>query len=224
MTAILNIVLPILAIVCFLAVVIFAARALRARTRSMHQAYGVGQQELRQEMLVNFLRSFVALILGLVFLGLFGLAPDSTAGTEPNLPTSVTPEVVSSPTTALVLTPTMTIALSTIETSPTPLPTFTAPPPTATFALTATVALTTTSPVSPTTSGLPTATVNSGVGVYLRAEASTTAEQLEYLVDGTIVTLLPGRQTAEGFEWAQVRTAEGLEGWVVLEFLVVNQP
>jgi hypothetical protein len=222
MTAVLNIVLPILAVVCFLAVIIFAARAWRARTRSVHQAYGVGQQELRQEMLVNFLRSFVALILGLVFLGLFGLAPRSTAGNDPNLPTSVTPEVISSPTTALVLTPTMTIALPTIEPSPTiPLPT-----PTATFALTATVALTTTIPVSPspTASGLPTATVSSGVGVYLRAEASTTAEQLEYLVDGTVVTLLPGRQTAEGFEWAQVRTAEGLEGWVVLEFLVVNQP
>jgi hypothetical protein len=62
------------------------------------------------------------------------------------------------------------------------------------------------------------------VGVYLRAEPSTTAAELAYLVDGTVITLLPGRQTAEEFEWAQVRTAEGLEGWVVLEFLVVNQP
>jgi hypothetical protein len=220
MTAVLNIVLPILAIVCFLVVFIFAVRGLRARARSTHQAYGVGQQELRQEMLVNFLRSFVALILGLVFLGLFSLAPRSTAGTEPDLPTSVTPEALPSPTSSVVLTPTATIAIPTVEPTPQlPLPTATA-----TVSLTATVELTATLPVSPTTSGLPTATVSSGVGVYLRAEASTTAEQLGYLVDGTVVTLLPGRQTAEAFEWAQVRTAEGLEGWVVLEFLVVNQP
>jgi hypothetical protein len=222
MTAVLNIILPILALVCFLAVIVFAARGLRARGRSAHQAYGVGQQEARQLMLVNFLRSFVALILGLVFLGLFGLVPRSTAGTEPSLPTAVTPQATLelSPTSGLIFTPTMTIPLPTLEPSPTvPLPTATA-----TIPLTATVALTTTIPVSPTTSGLPTATVSSGVGVYLRAEPSTTAEQLEYLVDGTVVTLLPGRQTAEEFEWAQVRTAAGLEGWVALEFLLVNQP
>lgn len=219
MTAVLNIVLPILAIVCFLAAFIFLMRGLQARTRSMHQAYGVGQQESRQLMLVSFLRSFVALILALVFLGLFGLAPRQTAGTEPTLPNSITPEIgpLESPTTTLTLTPTMTIALPTLEPSPTlPLPTATA-----TIPLTATVAITSTISVSPTT-GLPTATVGSGVGVYLRAEPSTTAEQLEYLVDGTVVTLLPGRQTAEDLEWAQVRTAEGLEGWVALDFLVQN--
>lgn len=222
MTAVLNIILPILAIVCFLAVFVFAVRALRLRARSSHQAYGVGQQEARQLMFVNALRSFVALILGLVFLGLFGLAPRSTAGTEPSLPTSVTPEAAPEilPTAALILTPTMTIALPTLEPSPTiPLPTATA-----TIPLTATIALTATVPVSPTTSGLPAATVSSGVGVYLRAEPSTTAEQLEYLIDGSVVTLLPGRQTAEEFEWAQVRTAAGLEGWVALDFLVLNQP
>jgi len=222
MTAVLNIVLPILAIVCFLAVVIFAARGLRARGKSSHQAYGVGQQELRQVMLVNFLRSFIALILGLVFLGLFGLAPRSTVGTEPGLPTAITPEaaLTLSPTMAVVLTPTMTVAIPTVA----PSPTISLPTATATIPLTATVALTATVPISPTAPGLPTATVSSGVGVYLRAEPSTTAEQLEYLVDGTIVTLLPGRQTAEAFEWAEVRTAAGLEGWVALEFLVVNQP
>lgn len=219
MTAVLNIVLPILAIVCFIAAFIFLMRGLRARTRSMHQAYGVGQQESRHLMLVSFLRSFVALILALVFLGLFGLAPRQTAGTEPALPNAITPEIapIESPTTTLILTATTTIALPTLEPSPTiPLPTATA-----TLPLTATVAITGTVPLSPTT-GLPTAVVSSGVGVYLRAEPSTTAEQLEYLVDGTAVTLLPGRQTAEDLEWAQVRTVEGLEGWVALDFLIQN--
>jgi hypothetical protein len=172
-------------------------------------------------MLLNFLRSFIALILGLVFLGVFGLILRPVRGTATDLPAATPAEnVPPSPTTAVVATPSATTSLPTPNPSPSP----SLPTATATLSLTVTSTLTATVPLSPTAPGLPTATVSSGVGVYLRAEPGTTSEQLEYLVDGTVVTLLPGRQTAEGFEWAQVRTAAGLEGWVVLEFLVPNQP
>ncbi|MBX7253849.1 MAG: SH3 domain-containing protein, partial [Candidatus Promineofilum sp.] len=79
----------------------------------------------------------------------------------------------------------------------------------------ATAAATATTPVQ-------TATVSSGVGVWLRGAPSTTGEQLEWLLDGTVVTLLPGQQTADDLLWQQVRTEAGVEGWVARDFLTVE--
>jgi hypothetical protein len=33
---------------------------------------------------------------------------------------------------------------------------------------------------------------------------------------------MPGLQQADDFEWQQVRTAEGIEGWVATDFIVYN--
>jgi hypothetical protein len=78
-------------------------------------------------------------------------------------------------------------------------------------------------PTATATAAPQTATVSSGVGVWLRAAATTEAEQLEWILDGTVLTLLPGRQSAEGFEWQQVRTPAGNEGWVAVDFIVYDQ-
>ncbi len=64
-----------------------------------------------------------------------------------------------------------------------------------------------------------TATVSSGVGVWLRGAPSTTGEQLEWLLDGTTRHPLPGQETADDLLWQQVRTEAGVEGWVARDFL-----
>jgi hypothetical protein len=66
--------------------------------------------------------------------------------------------------------------------------------------------------------------VSSGVGVWLRGAPSTSAEQLEWLLDGTAVTLLSGQETADDLLWQQVRTEAGVEGWVARDFLTVSEP
>jgi hypothetical protein len=47
---------------------------------------------------------------------------------------------------------------------------------------------------------------------------------LEWLLEGTVLIILPGRETADEFEWQQVQTEEGLIGWVATEFIVINEP
>jgi hypothetical protein len=41
-------------------------------------------------------------------------------------------------------------------------------------------------------------------------------------LDGEVITLLAGLQQADGFEWQQVLTSEGIEGWVATEFIVYS--
>jgi hypothetical protein len=78
---------------------------------------------------------------------------------------------------------------------------------------------------APTATSAPTtATVSSGVGVWLRGAPSTSGEQLEWLLDGTVVTLLAGQETADDLLWQQVRTEAGVEGWVARDFLAVSEP
>ena len=66
--------------------------------------------------------------------------------------------------------------------------------------------------------------VSSGVGVWLRGAPSTTGEQLEWLLDGTLVTLLGQQETADDLLWEQVRTEGGVEGWVASDFLSITAP
>ncbi len=68
-----------------------------------------------------------------------------------------------------------------------------------------------------------TATVASEVGVWLRSGPGVESEQLEWLFDGTILLVLPGRESADDLEWQQVQTESGVTGWVAADFLVVNQ-
>ena len=206
MAIVLNIVIPILAGVAILVALYFILRALGLRSQQSRQPYDVGRQELRRSMHIDFIRAIVAAVVGLVLLGLFGLDLSSLAETAP-APTATRPatETVSPPTATAPARPSATA--TTNVTSPTPLP----PSPTPTM-----VPATDTPTPEPTPS---TATVQSGVGVWLRAAPSAEAEQIEWVLDGTLLTLLPGREQGAEFAWQQVRTPEGNEGWVAVDFI-----
>lgn len=62
-----------------------------------------------------------------------------------------------------------------------------------------------------------TAVVNAVAGLRLRAEPN--GAEIGYVSDGTVVTLLPGREELGGQFWQQVRTGDGREGWVAAEYL-----
>jgi cytoskeletal protein RodZ len=200
-------------------------RGLGARGRINRQAYGVGQQEARRAMQLNFMRAIAAFIVGAVMLGAWGLnlaaaerQPPPTAAPSPTAPADADEAAPTNTAVPLNPTPTPTV-------TPVVIPTMTPAAP-----LTATATLT--GPVtSPAETAVPatatpdedTAAVNSAVGVWLRAEPNTDAEQLEWVLDGTVLTLLPGLETGDNFEWQQVRTPEGNEGWVAVDFITYNQ-
>ena len=201
MTVVFNIVLPILAGLSVLGVVVFILRAFRARTKADAQPYSVGRQEVRQAAQVNLFRALVALIFALFFLALIGIGPRLAAA----IPTpTATPSPTVMPATAVpTVEPTPT-------TLPTPLPSPTSPVPTATPAP---------EPMATLTPQPATAIVSSGVGVYLRAQPSTEAEQLQYLEEGVTVILLEGQETAEDLLWQQVQAPDGQIGWLARDFV-----
>lgn len=203
MTTVLNIVLLSLAGILFLAAAYFVLKGVGARSSIHRQAYAVGQVEARRASQINWIRAAFLFLAGLIFLGIFAIRPLIADRVAPPPPTPL-PEPTTAPTVVATLTPTVTVPASlptTPAASPTPRPT-----------------------TAPTATSAPqTATVSSGVGVWLRGAPSTTGEQLEWLLDGTIVTLLPGQQTADDLLWQQVRTETGEEGWVARDFLAVNE-
>jgi hypothetical protein len=56
-------------------------------------------------------------------------------------------------------------------------------------------------------------------GVNLRMHASAQSKSLQLLEVGSSVEILGGRQRLAGETWQQIRTVEGLEGWVVVRAL-----
>jgi len=208
-TTVLNIVLLSLAALAALGALAFLFRGLGARSRINRQAYSVGQVEARRTTALNWIRAGFLVVVALVFFGIFlarplltGRAADPTP--VPTQPAVTQPVATPSPQTSPEATGPATAPAT--ESGATVLPA--SPTPEATAAATATT------PVQ-------TATVSSGVGVWLRGAPSTTGEQLEWLLDGTVVTLLPGQQTADDLLWQQVRTEAGVEGWVARDFLTV---
>lgn len=215
MTAVLNIVFAVIAGVAILAALYYGGRAVIRRGRSTESAYNVGRQQARRDVQIDLIRALASIVVALIFLGAFGLTPRPVepliSPTEPvpvldvtNVPpesTSVTP--TDSPT-LLPATPTVT---ETDPIEPSPLPTS---PPTA-------------APTATPEPAAETAVVSSGVGVWLRAAPSTTGEQLEWLLDGTILTLLDGQETADDLLWQQVQTETGLTGWVAADFLLISE-
>ena len=207
MNQVLNIVLLSLAVLLLLAALYFASKALGARSNVHRQAYNVGQVEAKRISQVYWIRAAFSLIIGLIFLGIFAVRPlFSGAGATAPEPTQTIPAVESSPTDAVATQPPVQVTAEPTPTSPPSSPT-----PEATAEPTAT-----TTPV--------TATVSSGVGVWLRGAPGTSGEQLEWLLDGTIVTLMAGQETADGLLWQQVHTEGDVEGWVARDFLSVTEP
>ena len=218
----LDLVVSFLAGVSILLTLHFAWKAFRAYSQTSYETYGVGQQRARVAAQVNVAWCIVLLIISLILLGVSGLS-FGPAEAEPLAPVTDTPvptdTIAPVPTTAVspITSPTTTptlAPLATIELGETATATTVAAPPTFTPAPAAPTDTPTAVPV--------TAVVSSGVGVWLRAEPSTSGEQLEWLLDGTVVTLLAGLQQADDFEWQQVLTSEGIEGWVATDFIVYN--
>jgi hypothetical protein len=207
-TTVLNIVLLLLAGLSILGALYFLAKGLGARSRITRQAYSVGQVEARRTSLLNWVRAGFLFLAALIFLGIFAVRP-LLSGREPDaVPTpTLLPATPPPDATAAATVPATT--QSPAQASPTVLP----------------ASPTAQTTVAPTVAPTPqTATVSSGVGVWLRGAPSTTGEQLEWLLDGTLVTLLPGQQTADDLLWQQVRTEAGVEGWVARDFLAVSSP
>lgn len=197
--------------IAFIGAIILLARALSSRSSISKQPYDVGLVETKRTAQAQLLAAGVSFLIGLIFLGAFAVIPrgGAAAEVEPNVPVLPTPAVDLIPSPAA----TRVVASPAVETAA-PLPT--QPPPTPTIGATET-------PVPTVPAGPTTATVSSGVGVWLRSAPGTSSEQLEWLLDGTVVTLLEGEETADDFVWQKVQAESGAEGWVARDFLVVNE-
>ena len=207
MTVVLNVVLLSLAGLSILAALFFVLKALGARSSINRQAYSVGQVEAKRASQVNWVRAGFLLLIGLIFLAIFAVRPLFSRAAAP-IPTPTLPAVEVAPTRAATLEP-PPVQQASPQPSVTVLPATPSPASTAAPTATATVS---------------TATVSSGVGVWLRGAPSTTGEQLEWLLDGTLVTLLGQQETADDLLWEQVRTEGGVEGWVASDFLSITAP
>jgi hypothetical protein len=206
-TAVLNVVLLSLAGLSFLGAASFVLKALGARSSVNRQAYSVGQVEAKRASQVNWIRALFLFLAGLIFLGIFAVRPLIMGRAATPEPTPAIPVVDPNPTLPSATLPPMPATPTT--------PLSTSPP--------------ATPPAEPTTAPTPTtaittATVSSGVGVWLRGSPSTSGQQLEWLLDGTVVTLLSGQETADGLLWQQVVMETGVEGWVARDFLAINEP
>lgn len=222
-TTILNIVIPLLAFFSLIAVIFFFGRAFTLKMQASKQTYGVGQFEKIREMKLDVMRGVGAAILGLIFLAVFGVMPRS----------SDTVDVIETPvpgvtaTVGVMLSPTITaIVVPTIE-SGTAVPGSVVILPTSTPDSTAPVAATAIPTVAPATAvpapAEKTAVVASGVGVWLRDAPTINSNQLEWLLEGVILTVLDGQQTADDLDWQEVRTSEGVEGWVASDYIEINE-
>jgi hypothetical protein len=208
-TTVLNTVIPILAGLSLLGFVIFVLRGLQARGGAASQAYGVARQEARQEMLVSFSRAAVFFLVALILFGIYGLSPrPEIVDVEPTPTATVTPN--EPPTATATIAATRTPAATSAAEEPTA--TNTVPPELATETPDATAEVT-------QTPSVPTAVVNSPNGLWLRERPGGTQE-LELIPDGTVLTLLDGRETVDDLEWQEVRTPAGNEGWVAVEFII----
>lgn len=214
MQVVFGVILPLLGAISLLAAVYFFFRAISARSRSGKESYGFGQLEARQSMQLDFGRAVIALFVGLIFLAVFAISPSLGEGM---------PEPAFSPT----LSPTETLPAATpeLETA-VPGPTATVTPvPFPTSQVTVLPTLTEPPAATPTNTPEPapqTAVVTSPVGVYLRSEPSTTAPDVEWLLEGTQLIVLPGDAEADDYVWIYVRTPDGNEGWVATDFIEVN--
>jgi hypothetical protein len=211
-TAVINTIILAFIGVTVLAALFFVGRGLRSRSLSTKEIYGVGQVEAARSMKIDMARGIAAIILGLILLGVYGLSsrpaeaiieatPEPTA--VPEVSTDVPDTAVPGPTATTEIPTPVSATLVPTETptvEPTPEPT-----------------------ELPPTEAAVTAVVTSEVGVWLRGTPSTEGEQLEWVLGGTILTVLPGQQTADDFDWQQVRTPAGNEGWVAVDFIQIDE-
>lgn len=207
---IVNTILPFVAGICLLIALLFALRAVGARAVVNKQAYDVGRQEARQTVQIALARSALALFVGLILFAVYGLS-FRPANLMASPPVTDTPTVTATIMATATVTTTPTMTPSPQPASPEASPTNPLLVPTATATLTPTVTAT----PEPTT-----ATVNSPVvGLFLR-EAPGGTQEVELLPDGTVLTLLDGRETVDGVVWQQVQAPSGNVGWVAADYII----
>lgn len=204
MNSIVNAGLIILGGVCLIGAVYFFLRGLFSRRHVPTKAYGVQQQEARHGMLVNFFRGGLLLTIAIITIGISGFGffrpvqtVDLTATPNPPTRAPVTATETAVPTTTPTISTPAVSPTSPIN-SPTPVPSET--------------------PVPTDTLVVPSATVNSPNGLWLRESPGGTQE-LELIPDGAVLILMDGLETVEDQRWQQVRTPAGNEGWVAVDFI-----
>lgn len=193
-----------------LASLILLLRGLRSRAHLHYGAYNVERQEIRRDMLISFSRGAVALLLGIIMFTIYGIIP-SDKELQADGPSTPQATVVSTgeavPTRGATTTSDSTVIRDTpappMTLTPIQLPTRTAVE----------------SPEPTETAPSLTAIVNSFNGLWLREEPDAESPELELIIDGTVLVILPGREPAGQAEWQQVRTPDGLEGWVFIQFI-----
>jgi hypothetical protein len=205
----LNLVVLILAILAAVVAVVTLLRALTTRSAIANEPYGVGRQESRRTMQISLIRAAIVGVVSLILFAVYGLnaRPDDMLSNQPQA--TLEPEA----------TDAQTQPTATEDVPPTATATATSgalPPAVTSSAPTATLSPTETPTITPT--AVPSAIVNSEVGLYLRPEPGSTVE-LELLNNGAFLELMEGRETVDGVEWQQVRSAAGNEGWVAVEFI-----
>jgi hypothetical protein len=218
--AVLSVIIPLLGAIGILVAVFFGLRALSTRLQASKQAYGVGQLESKRSMQKDLIWATMALIVGLFFLGVYALFPDGDEMAEPEPEQTSVPEMTDE-SIETELTPVEETAVPEATNSPTPVP----------FPESQVTVLPT-NPPAPSPTSIPTATpepepqtavVASGVGVYLRANPSVSALDLQWLLEGASLEVLPDQAEADGYTWVLVRTVDGIEGWVATDFIeIVN--
>lgn len=220
-----NVILPILTALAIMATLYFGIHAFWVKSRGSKAAYGFAQQEARINTQIDLIRAFFFLIVSLILLGVTGLNFEPTTAAVIDVPTAI---ATTTPTNTPLATATLTIlqpvetavsapatattnAVDSLPSSPTPVVVGDTPTP-----------VPVDTPVPAQTVTAQTATVSSGVGVWLRSAPTVSSEQVEWLLEGDVVTVLAGQGSADEFEWQQVRTVEGNEGWVAVPFIQYN--
>jgi Bacterial SH3 domain len=139
---------------------------------------------------------------------------------DPLVPPTATPTSTASPT--LTIIPSLTPLPSETPTEM-PMPTSTLEP---TATTTPTVLPSATPTITPTVTLTPTPTPVTAVvtypyGLNLRTQPGTDGAVLDLLIDNSVVTILAEQVEKDGISWQKVET-NGLEGWVVAEYLSQN--
>jgi hypothetical protein len=184
-------------------------------------AYNVGRQQARQAVQIDLIRALAAIVVALIFLGAFGLTPRPVepliSPTEPALL-----ESTDSPT-ALSRRLPQPICLTCRSAPPPSKRPRQEPSPLPTTAPGETDAPTAVPPNTPQ----PASRYGRGQQrrrcVAARCTPGTSGEQLEWLLDGTVLNLLDAQETADGLLWQQVQTETGLVGWVAADFILISE-
>lgn len=183
------------AVVAGFAALVFLWRIQEARRAERRALFDTEKQVHRDSI-----RRTQVTTVGLIALALVLLAVDVGGNAIANPPPTLTP---------------------TITPSPTPLPPTAGPSPTPTL----TPSLTPTDTSIPPTATPQTATViDAGtLGLRLRESPSVEGNLIDYLPDGTVVTLLDEiTTTPDGIEWRRVIDPQGREGWVATLYIRIN--